>query len=219
MNDCSLSSFSSSASISHRITEAVARLVTQTELNANPELRNIVPSVEICCLFFFRARLSSSDYSALMKEMEKFIGCVVESSHENFIQTCNSLPNAEILLMFLQNPPAVVCTDPPGSWPVTDFSWIPCPLSLTCLRTNPAPAKEKEPAAVSTDSSEVEGFWSTSLEPICGLVSIQTPLFFVCELIALHRITRFSTLTTRSSGFALLFDYIAAISPRCVCVR
>ncbi len=181
MNSCSPSSFSSSASISLGITEAVARLITLTELSANPELRNIVPSVEVCCLFFFRARLSSNDYSTLMKEMEQFIGCVVESSHENLMQTCNSLPNAEILLMFLQNPPSVVCTDPPPSWPLTDFSWIPCPLSLTRLRTSPAPAKEpaaaKEPSAVTTDSSEIEGFWSTSLEPICELVSIQMPLF------------------------------------------
>ncbi len=154
----------SSASISDAITEAVDLLVTQTLLNKNPAICHLVPSIEICCLFFCRARLTSPEYSALTQEMKQFAGRVVNSSSENFAQECKSLINAEVLYILLQcNPPSA------SSDPGQGLCWAPCPLSLTQITTAPKPEAAK--IAFSEGVSEANGFWELGFKHVNGLVS------------------------------------------------
>ena len=153
-----------------------------------------------------------------MGEMELFIRRVVESSHESLLKTCNSLSNAEILLMLLQSPPPVTCADSPTARPVTEFTWVSCPLSLTRIKTTPpAPAPKRALAADVQVATESEGFWSSSLEPINGMVNGLLSISLLSVKFATQP-TQFSIYLTCSLGFTLFLRSVAAPSSRCICV-
>ena len=158
---------SSSTSISKSVAESLELLISKTRLEANPALRAIIPSVEICCLFFFRAKMTSSDYADLKKEMDRFTSRIVCSTQETLMQTCESLLNAEVLNVLLQYAPPSTAS---GSG--AQFTWAPCPLSLARITTNvPENVAAKSPSASLKEVTKENGFCTLTFERVNSMVS------------------------------------------------
>ncbi len=175
-------SLSSSTSICKSVTEALDLLIAKTRLDANPALRAIVPSVEICCLLFFRAKMTSSDYAALKKEMDQFTSRIVCSTQETLMQTCESLLNAEVLNVLLQYPPPSTAS---GSG--AQFTWSPCPLSLARITTSvPENAAAKAPSADLKEATKENGFCTLTFERVNSMVSSRFHVSFCLLHLLIH---------------------------------
>jgi hypothetical protein len=173
---------SSSTSISKSVAESLELLISKTRLEANPALRAIIPSVEICCLFFFRAKMTSSDYAALKQEMDRFTSRIVCSAQETLMQTCESLLNAEVLNVLLQYPPPSTAS---GSG--AQLTWAPCPLSLARITTNvPENAAAKTPSADVKEATKENGFCTLTFERVNSMVSSRFHVSFCLLHLPIH---------------------------------